>query len=963
MPTSNDDDTALEVLRKLVQLELQAQEAHQSSSPAEVVRISGARVRCSDPERQIPLLRRLRALLWDEEWARLAELTKRIKDGLPVTLDSDRIRAEKSESDRIRAENAQRLAEERDRQARERDRQARERDRQARERDRQKQEQLAAIEARKILALHQLEVLFESDFLAADYRSLSFQDAELITEESYWERRIRFIRSWAQRELDLVLDADQARTVATTEGNVRVQARAGAGKTRTLVTRALFLQRHCRVPPRSMLLLAFNNKAAKEMKGRLSEVLGDDLPHVMTFHALAHALVQPEETLIKDDRDTDQLGQSREIQTVIDEQVQSPTHGGTIRELMLAHFRADWDRIQTGGFDLSIEEFLAHRRALQSESLNCDYVKSFGEKVIANALFEHGVPYKYERSFRWSGVNYRPDFTIETGERTGVAIEYFGLSGDPDYDEQADAKRDFWNGYEGWTLVEFKPSDLRHPNGEEGFVELLRSRLDELGVPSDRLSEEEIWSLVKDRAIDKFTTAMTGFIGRCRKLNLSPDELREKIGRHSSSSKAEQLFLKAAVLVHSSYLALLDEAQKEDFDGLIWRATELVQGGQTCFRRDGGNERGDLASIRFLMIDEFQDFSEMFFSLIKATRLASPDLGMFCVGDNWQAINAFAGSDLSFFNEFENLFEDVSLRTMTTNYRSGKEIVRVSNALMEGLGPASVPDRSEPGSVRVCLLDEFEPTATEVATHNWDEFTPAVLRLVTRLIKQGKSPVLLSRMNSVPWPVNYRTGVGRAHNLDLFLEHLQSFLPEDDRKQVSISTTHKYKGLEQEAVIVIDALDFRYPLIHPNWVFQRIFGDSLDKLTAEEHRLFYVAMTRAVDTLLICTDRTRESLFLEELRNRYSLAKLKWTEVPPAPSIAGALVEVRVSEAYPVRDLLKDRYTWIPAGKYWSRTVLEDGFDPQNLLREPWYSEAVRTEVAVRIEVYREDGELVWSSG
>ena len=159
-------------------------------------------------------------------------------------------------------------------------------------------------------------------------------------------------------------------------------------------------------------------------------------------------------------------------------------------------------------------------------------------------------------------------------------------------------------------------------------------------------------------------------------------------------------------------------------------------------------------------------------------------------------------------------------------------------------------------------------------------------------------------------------------------------------------------------MIVIDALDLQYPLIHPNWVFQRIFGDSLDKITAEERRLFYVALTRAVDTLLICTNRTRESLFLEETRNRYSLAELSWAKLPPAPSLDGALVEIRVSGAtYPVHDLLKDRYTWIAAGKYWSRTVLEEGFDPQNLLREPWYSRAVR------IEVYREDGELAWSAG
>ena len=93
MPTSNEDNTALEVLQKLVQLEVQAQEAHQSPSPPELVRISGAVVRCSDPEQQIPLLRRLKVLLSTEEFAQLPELARRVRRGQPVTLESDRIRA------------------------------------------------------------------------------------------------------------------------------------------------------------------------------------------------------------------------------------------------------------------------------------------------------------------------------------------------------------------------------------------------------------------------------------------------------------------------------------------------------------------------------------------------------------------------------------------------------------------------------------------------------------------------------------------------------------------------------------------------------------------------------------------------------------------------------------------------------------------------------------------------------
>ena len=59
---------------------------------------------------------------------------------------------------------------------------------------------------------------------------------------------------------------------------------------------------------------------------------------------------------------------------------------------MLAHFREDWDRIAKGGYDKSKEELLQFRRSLPRESLRGEYVKSFGEKVIADFLFEHDIP-------------------------------------------------------------------------------------------------------------------------------------------------------------------------------------------------------------------------------------------------------------------------------------------------------------------------------------------------------------------------------------------------------------------------------------------------------------------------------------------------------------------------------------------------------------------------------------------
>ncbi|PLS83123.1 MAG: DNA helicase UvrD, partial [Actinobacteria bacterium] len=284
------------------------------------------------------------------------------------------------------------------------------------ERNRREQQERCEAEkarqAREKALVARLEDVFESDFLSADAIFAADPDAELVGDEEYGELKTSFVRRWAERELGQDLDLEQAAAVAATSGDVQVVARAGSGKTRTLVTRTIFLQKHCGVSPREIRLLAFNKKAADEMKGRLAEALGEDLPHVMTFHALAHALVHPEEDLVFDDASADQLGHSREVQEVIDEHVRSEEYGDRIRDLMLAQFRDDWERIVDGRFQLTMDEFLAHRRALPRESLKGDYVKSYGEKVIANALFEHGIGYKYECNFRWNGFNYRPDFTI-----------------------------------------------------------------------------------------------------------------------------------------------------------------------------------------------------------------------------------------------------------------------------------------------------------------------------------------------------------------------------------------------------------------------------------------------------------------------------------------------------------------------------------------------------------------------
>lgn len=795
-----------------------------------------------------------------------------------------------------------------------------------------------------------------TDFLSAQAAFDCDPDAGDLPTGWFENLKAEFVRDWSRREVGIKLDLEQAGGVAAVAGNTLVVARAGSGKTRVLVTRALFLQMHCRVSPREMLLVAFNREAVDEIKARLKKHLGDDLPHVMTFHALAYAVVHPEEELLYDNTDADQLGLSRAIQGVIDEHCRADTPSGSaIRELMFAYFREDWEEIVRANLHLQMDEFLAYRRSLVSESLKGGYVKSFGEKVIANTLFEHDIDYVYERAHGWDENTYRPDFTIPGSDgRPGVIIEYFGMEGDPDYDRQSAAKREFWDQKKGWRLLDYAPHHVRSL-GPDGFARRLLDDLAGLGWHGVRLDEEEIWQRISGRAIGRFTGAMTSFVSRCRKRNLAADCLGHIAAAHETDSDAERRFLAIAQSVYRDYLRRLSTEGQEDFDGLVWRASERIREGQTSFVRDKGREHGDLARLRFVMIDEFQDFSEMFFELVRAVQYLNPKLRVFCVGDDWQAINGFAGSELRFFTDFAEHSPEAQVCSVSTNYRSARSIVDVGNAVMRGIGTEARADREEPGTASLFSLTEFRHHPVEADRHKHDDIiTPALLRIITKVLAESQRRiVLLARRNEIPWRVNLKGGTGRGVSHNAFLEHMRRFIDEADRERITISTAHRYKGRQEDVVILIDAIAGSFPLIHPNGIFLRALGDSLESIEAEERRLFYVAVTRARDELVVITEDHRQSPYLADTASANgALERRSWDAFKPAPSLDGPRIVIRVSKAYDVRDILKSQgYTWDSETKEWCRALPKAAFDLDDLCQQPWLAHGVT------VDVTSEDGE------
>ncbi|WP_078394324.1 DNA helicase PcrA [Shouchella patagoniensis] len=106
------------------------------------------------------------------------------------------------------------------------------------------------------------------------------------------------------------LNPEQRKAVTHTNGPLLLMAGAGSGKTRVLTHRISYLLRHNSTPPWAVLALTFTNKAAREMKDRVAQLVGpiaEDI-WISTFHSMCVRMLR---------RDIDRIGFSRNF-TILD---------------------------------------------------------------------------------------------------------------------------------------------------------------------------------------------------------------------------------------------------------------------------------------------------------------------------------------------------------------------------------------------------------------------------------------------------------------------------------------------------------------------------------------------------------------------------------------------------------------------------------------------------------------------
>lgn len=124
--------------------------------------------------------------------------------------------------------------------------------------------------------------------------------------------------------------------------------------------------------------------------------------------------------------------------------------------------------------------------------------------------------------------------------------------------------------------------------------------------------------------------------------------------------------------VYALYERTLKERNAVDFDNILLLTRDLL--------RDFSDVRKQYQDLfRFILVDEYQDSNNLQEEL---TRLLLKNGNLFCVGDDWQAIYGFRGSNVDHFLKFRDKYKDARVFKLEENYRSLHEIVRISNGLI-----------------------------------------------------------------------------------------------------------------------------------------------------------------------------------------------------------------------------------------------------------------------------------------
>ncbi len=680
-------------------------------------------------------------------------------------------------------------------------------------------------------------------------------------------------KSFFDHCLKYPLDKQQRRSIVSEAENCLVVSSAGSGKTSSIVGKVKYLTEIKGIAPERILLISYTNKAAAELTERMATkgLKG------YTFHKLAIDIIAKTtgiKPLICDNTDALFINIYRWL-----------SEKRSFKKCIIQYFadyqtnEADWEIRKNERRELLSEQKNGQLKAMFPDmDGNTICVRSEQEQKICFALSTLGIKFRYEEPYEYTLADemhsqYCPDFSIyyeQNGVTKRIYLEHFGVDehnlvpawfakdknityeeANKKYNDGITWKKAAHEKF-GTKLLVTSSADFHYHDVKSRLKELLKGA----GIPIHEKTDDELYDLVLPKGSKQekaFIRLVATFVTLVKS---SCKSIKNVLGQAKSADDERSVFIIENIFqpVYELYKQGLNDKGQIDFTDAILQATDICRTSHPV-------------NYEYIIVDEFQDISIDRYNFLKVLRDGNPPAKLYCVGDDWQSIYRFSGSDMALFNQFSEYFGATEINKIETTYRFGEPLVSLSSSFIQ---------RNQT-QIKKNIHSFNSEMKTELEFYSYDrrEYCNTIEKLVAS-IPSDKSIFLL----------------GRYSFDDYYLSFMYQPIKEGNRfyyvigeRKIEFLTVHKSKGLEADYVILLQCNKDTYgfpSLVSDDPVLKYVLTESDQFPYGEERRLFYVAITRAKIKTFVLYDRRFPSVFVDEFLHPEKVSEESYAKHPNA---------------------------------------------------------------------------------
>lgn len=669
------------------------------------------------------------------------------------------------------------------------------------------------------------------------------------------------------------LDKQQRRSIVSEEENCLVVSSAGSGKTSSIVGKVKYLTEIKKINPQNILLISYTNKAAAE----LTERMGIAGLRGYTFHKLALDIIgQTTGQKPSIYENTDAL-----FVKIYHELLNDKKFKKSVIEYFIDYQtpEKEWEkRKNERRQQLSEQKEVRLKATFPDMDGKTVYVRSEQEQKICFALSSLSVKFRYEEPYEHPLVDemhsqYKPDFSIyfeQGGETKRIYLEHFGVDehglvpiwfakdrgityeeANQKYNDGITWKKAAHEKF-GTKLLTTSSADFHYSD----IREKLKTLLEKADVSIQEKTDAELYDMVlppNSKHEKAFIRLVVTFVTLIKSSCKSVDEVLRQT-KNAGDERSTFIIKNIFQPVYKRYIEELANINQIDFTDAILQATDICRSSHPV-------------KYDYIIVDEFQDISVDRYNFLKVLREGNPPAKLYCVGDDWQSIYRFSGSDMVLFNQFSDYFGQTEINKIETTYRFGEPLVSLSSQFIQR-NEAQIKKNIHPFNPQV-------KTELQFCDYERRDYCNVIGQLVAS-IPLDKSVFLL----------------GRYSFDDYYLSFMYKFVKEGNRffyiigdRKIEFLTVHKSKGLEADYVIILQCNKDTYgfpSLVSDDPVLNYVLTKSDQYPYGEERRLFYVAITRAKVKTYILYDRRFPSVFVDEFLHPEKVTEESYAKHPNA---------------------------------------------------------------------------------